>query len=176
MKPQNIGKLYWKDLLNEPDTPIRKVLFWLIVIIALAILSSYGFGSDIAPKGYPYDRFVHGFKLTNGFYSKRSYGIHGAWDIAMPVGTPLKAMMNGVVTVHSSHSAGMYLLIKNGDYEVMYAHLSTLELRNLKDGRVEFGEVIAYSGDLGADVTGPHLHIQISKNGVKVSPDKYFKG
>ena len=175
IKLETMGKLERKDILKKPDTSTAWVIFWLTIILLISIMIGNASGTDVAPKGYPYDRFVHGFKLTNGFYAKRSYGIHGAWDIAMPVGTPLKAMMSGVVTVHSSHSAGMYVLIKSGDYEVMYAHLSTIELRNLIDGRVEYGEVIAYSGDIGADVTGPHLHLQIMKNGKKVSPDSYFK-
>lgn len=151
----------------------------ILVLVALVLALLLGIfaplpAKDISPSGYPYDRQVYGFNLTSGFNAKRDYGAHGAWDIALPQGTPLKAMMDGVVNFHYQCKAGMYASITNGAYEVQYMHLSKAELRNLKDGRIEKGQVVAYSGTSG-ESTGPHVHVVILWFGKPVNPDPYFK-
>lgn len=146
----------------------------IIVLMILALPTSAHLEGFQAPSGYPYDRDTYGFKLSSGYNAKRSYGIHRAWDIALPIGTPLKSMMDGVVNFHGAERSGMYVSVVNGPYEVQYMHLSKAELRNLKDGRIERGEVVAYSGTSG-ESTGPHVHVVVLYKGKPVNPDPYFK-
>ena len=40
--------------------------------------------------------------------------------------------------------------------------------------KVKKGQLIGYVGTTG-NVTGPHLHLELSRNGVKLDPLKYIK-
>lgn len=167
-----------KDLkqIIEEAVPIDRKYIWraILVILTLAFFVSFAFGQTKVPSGYPYDKQIYGFELTSGFNAKRSYGFHHAWDIKLPIGTPMKAMMDGAVNFYHQDRAGMYVSIVNWPYEVQYMHLSKAELSNLKEGRIEKGQVIAYSGTSG-ESTGPHAHIVVLWFGKPVNPDPYFK-
>jgi len=55
----------------------------------------------------------------------------------------------------------------NGD-RIEFAHLSQYLNLNAK-----VGEPIAITGNTGQITTGPHLHIQIFRNGQRIDPEKY---
>jgi hypothetical protein len=99
-------------------------------------------------------------------------GSHPGIDIKIPVGTPVRAIANGVVTKVESLQTGYgkHIVIahvgfpdpkntnKTTNLFSAYAHLSEL---NVKVGEeVKKGQVIAKSGQSGM-VTAPHLHFQI---------------
>lgn len=84
---------------------------------------------------------------------------HNGEDIAITVGTPVFADMDGTIRVKNSGDGGYGLHIKlRNSYmarEVVLGHLSKVLV---KDGdRVAMGQKIALSGDTGFS-TGPHLH------------------
>ncbi len=111
--------------------------------------------------------------LTSGF-GWRNRGFHYGIDLAMPIGTPVKAADKGMVTL--AGSAGNYgIMIKidhgNGEYVTVYAHLSRTAV-SVGDV-VEQGQVIGYSGNTGRS-TGPHLHFEIRVNGVPRNPIGFF--
>ena len=70
------------------------------------------------------------------------------------------------------YSYGNWIVIKSGDYEICYAHLSAFDPELSEGDIVEIGTVIGKIGQTGA-VTGPHLHFGLFINGVAVDPLKY---
>ena len=104
-------------------------------------------------------------------FGKREY--HYGIDLRASVGTAIYAADGGeVVFVGTSGGYGKLIQIKhdNGDL-TYYAHLSSYSVK--KGERVYKGQQIAKSGATGR-VTGPHLHFEIRKNGVRVDPAKYL--
>ncbi|MEQ9440777.1 MAG: peptidoglycan DD-metalloendopeptidase family protein [Cyclobacteriaceae bacterium] len=90
------------------------------------------------------------------------YGI----DYAAPVGTPVRAVGDGVVTkANYSGGAGHFVKIRhNNTYTTGYMHLSKYG-EGIKPGkRVAQGDIIGYVGSTGIS-TGPHLDYRIWKNG-----------
>ena len=100
---------------------------------------------------------------------------HTGVDIAVPVGTPIAA--GGAGTVLESGSNGDYGLAILIDYgngiSARYAHCSQL---NYSVGQtVQMGDIIALSGNTG-NSTGPHLHVEIIKNGRFLDPFFFMDG
>lgn len=95
---------------------------------------------------------------------------HMAIDYAAALGTPIRAVGDGVVTSAgwNSHGYGNFLKIRhNSTYSTHYAHCSKFAVR--VGERVKQGQVVAYVGTTGFS-TGPHLHFEMVKNGVKINP------
>ena len=90
---------------------------------------------------------------------------HGANVIAADKGT--------VVTSTYNSSYGHYIVISHGSgATTLYAHLSS---RRVSEGQaVEQGQVIGLIGSTGVS-TGPHLHFEISVNGVRQDPQKHYR-
>jgi len=103
--------------------------------------------------------------------------MHYGMDFTAPVGTPVYATGNGVVTEvtgskRSRVGLGLEIKIDHGyGYETVYGHLNAF---NVKRGqKVKRGDVIAYVGNSGGS-TAPHLHYEVHKNGKKVNPAYYY--
>ncbi|MFC0179656.1 murein DD-endopeptidase MepM [Thorsellia kenyensis] len=117
------------------------------------------------------------FKVSSHFNPRRLNPVtkriapHNGVDYAMPIGTPILAVGDGVVT-HAKRegAAGNYIAIKhNGQYTTRYMHLKSL---HVKPGqKVKRGQKIGLSGNTGRS-TGPHLHYEIWINGKAVNPLK----
>lgn len=107
---------------------------------------------------------------VSSYYGWRIHPITGAKDyhkgidIAMPLGTEIRAGHDGVVT--SAGSAGDYglvVVLDDGKGLVSkYAHCS--ELLVSAGQEVKAGDVIARVGSTGQS-SGPHLHLEIIKDG-----------
>ena len=139
-------------------------------------LNLYRIAAEAAPFATP---VKSGYRFTSGFGYRRDpktggRRLHKGVDFAGPVGTPLYATADGVVT-HAGWSSGYGRLVKiqhQFGIETRYAHMSRL---NVKVGqRVSRGERI---GDMGASgrVTGPHLHYEVRVGGKAVNPMIYIK-
>jgi murein DD-endopeptidase MepM/ murein hydrolase activator NlpD len=94
---------------------------------------------------------------------------HKGVDIAVPVGTDIYAAHDG--TIDAGYDAGGYgnyvTLTGPGGLVTKYAHLADVLVA---DGRtVKAGELIARSGNSGRS-TGPHLHFEVLRNGLYLSP------
>lgn len=105
------------------------------------------------------------------FESIRSSG-HRGLDIAASTGTPIKAAAAGTVTVAGwNNSYGYMVKISHGNgVETVYGHCSKLLVS--AGQTVTQGQVIANVGSTG-DSTGPHLHLEVRKNGVIYDPQNY---
>lgn len=100
--------------------------------------------------------------------------LHTGIDFSAPIGTPVYATADGVVSFVEVEFTGYgkYLEIDHGfGYKTRYAHLHEF---NVTEGqRVKRGELIAYVGNTGMS-TAPHLHYEVIKNDQKINPIHYF--
>ncbi|MGH8456302.1 MAG: M23 family metallopeptidase [Stenotrophobium sp.] len=97
-------------------------------------------------------------RILNGEPRQPHYGV----DVAVPVGTPVRAPADGVVTLAAPdmYYTGGTLMIDHGHgVASAFLHLSKLLVR--KGERVKQGQVIARSGMSGR-ATGPHLDWRVN--------------
>lgn len=93
---------------------------------------------------------------------------HRALDIAMAVGTPVRAMHGGrVVSASYAGDCGNMVRIERGNLRSKFCHLSQMVV-GVGDV-VRQGQVVAYSGNTG-NSDGPHLHVEVSVNDVLKDP------
>jgi murein DD-endopeptidase MepM/ murein hydrolase activator NlpD len=94
---------------------------------------------------------------------------HLGVDYAAPVGTPVSAAADGVVTTAGwlgGYGRTVKLRHANG-FETLYGHLSRIDVRGGQ--RVAQGDRIGAVGATGI-ATGPHLDYRMSRNGQLVDP------
>ena len=99
---------------------------------------------------------------------------HNGVDVAVAVGTEVKAPWDGtVLNTYSNASGGRQMILKHTNgYRTGYAHLS--EFRAQKGDRVTAGQTVCLSGNTGHS-TGPHLHFTLTNSaGQKVDPETVF--
>ncbi len=102
------------------------------------------------------------------------YGI----DLRAAVGTSVAATDGGTVIFAGqmsgiSASYGKLIMIEHPNgYRSYYAHLSSFAVK--EGDQVYQGQIIGKSGSTG-NVTGPHLHFEIRKDGVTVNPLKLLE-
>jgi murein DD-endopeptidase MepM/ murein hydrolase activator NlpD len=99
---------------------------------------------------------------------------HNGLDIAVPKGTPVKAMTDGIVRLSADnfYYSGNYILLDHGQgLNSFYLHLSK---SFVKEGQiVKKGEVIGEVGTTGRS-TGPHLHWGVQWFDKRVDPNSVF--
>jgi murein DD-endopeptidase MepM/ murein hydrolase activator NlpD len=100
--------------------------------------------------------------------------IHLGIDFDAPMGTPVTAVAEGVVTfIGVKPGYGNVVEIDHGNgYMTRYAHNSALVAQ--AGARVHAGETIAKVGSTGRS-TGPHCHFEVWLNGRPVNPIAYVK-
>lgn len=94
---------------------------------------------------------------------------HKGTDYAAPIGTPIMATADGVVTESTRRGGnGKYVKIRhNGTYSTQYLHMKA---QNVKKGDfVRQGDVIGWIGMTG-NTGGPHVCYRFWKNGRQVDP------
>ncbi len=94
---------------------------------------------------------------------------HKGTDFAAPLGTPILATADGVVSKSERRGGnGNYVKIRhNATYETQYLHMKA---RNVKVGQyVSQGDVIGWIGMTG-NTSGPHVCYRFWKNGKQVDP------
>ncbi|MGB9674363.1 MAG: M23 family metallopeptidase [Anaerolineales bacterium] len=112
-----------------------------------------------SPRGMP----------IKGALTQSAHPGHIALDFGAPVGTPVKATMDGKVIYAgwNNEGYGNLVIVENGPYLTYFAHLSKIPVK--VGEKVKAGMVIGYSGNTG-NSTGPHLHYEVRKNGVQIDP------
>lgn len=104
-------------------------------------------------------------KVSSGFSPNRKNPVtgrvqpHNGTDFAVPVGTPILAVADGVIVKATSHpDAGRYVIIRHGGvYSTTYMHMSKLLVK--PGDKIKQGQKIGLSGNTGRS-TGPHLHFE----------------
>ena len=121
---------------------------------------------------------INGARLSSPFGMRKHpidgfNKMHRGTDFAAPMGTPIMASGDGVVTKAGwCGGGGNCVKIKhNSTYQTIYAHMSKFA-RGIKIGvRVKQGQTIGYVGSTGKS-TGPHLHYEVIVSGKKVNSQK----
>lgn len=95
--------------------------------------------------------------------------LHGGIDIGTPIGTHLYAIADGkVVMARMNGTAGNEIRIDHGNgVESRYLHMNQFAVK--EGDLVTQGQMIGTSGNTGKS-TGPHLHFEFIKDGVKLDP------
>ncbi len=146
---QNLAIPHLKRDVNQPFQLLKGAFIWPVIG---RISSSYGY------RNHP----IRG---------KRHF--HGGIDIAVPLGTRIRAAASGTV-VQSGYinGFGKTVVINHGDgIKTLYAHNSRLLVR--AGTKVNLGQIIAQAGSTGMS-TGSHLDFRIYKNEKTANPIKYL--
>ena len=130
--------------------------------------------SQITPSGNGILQWPASVVRVTQFFGNTAFASSGAYagkghngiDIGVPIGTPIKSALSGVVlgtgntdAVRGCYSFGKWVFVKHGNgLGTMYAHLSQI---NVSEGQnVSTGDVLGFSGETGY-ATGPHLHFGV---------------
>ncbi len=98
---------------------------------------------------------------------------HQGIDIAAVTGTAIHSAMDGtVVAAKYVDGYGNHVKIQNGEILTVYAHCSELEVK-IGD-YVSQNQEVAKVGATG-DVTGPHLHFEVRRDGRYINPELILK-
>jgi murein DD-endopeptidase MepM/ murein hydrolase activator NlpD len=167
--------------------------FLVIVIIVLGFASAFALNEEdssvsqvaatqVTASGYVWP--VEGSYRVTSHFGYRTDPLtgelgasHSGMDIGCASNTPILAIAPGTVTVAVSNGAynygmGNYVCIDHGGGMVSRYYHNTSVCVSVGQS-VTAGQVIAYAGTTGR-VTGPHCHLTITVNGVKVNPASYF--
>ncbi|MGI6374128.1 MAG: peptidoglycan DD-metalloendopeptidase family protein [Patescibacteria group bacterium] len=121
-----------------------------------------------APVAFKYisSGFTTGMRYVQAFNVATE---HRAIDYAAPLGTPIRSVGDGTVSFAGWDGPyGNKISIRhNGTYSTNYAHLSKIAVS--RGQKLKQGDIIGYVGSTGFS-TGPHLHYEMVKNGVKINP------
>lgn len=112
--------------------------------------------------------------ITSAFAAGRAGSPHHGIDIACDSGSPILAAHSGtVITAGWQNSIyGYAVLIDHGNgWQTHYAHCSKVLVK--PGDTVRQGQKIALVGSTG-NSTGPHLHLELKKDGVYLNPAQYF--
>jgi len=113
-------------------------------------------------------------KMSSGFGIRldpfsRKMAFHAGVDFKGRIGDVVNASMDGTVSFAGYRGRyGKLIVISHGKgLETRYAHLSRIQVK--KGQIVKKGTPIGAIGNTGRS-TGPHLHLEVVKNGQKVNP------
>ena len=101
--------------------------------------------------------------------SRKHFGI----DIAVPIGSSVSASASGQVVFagHTTELGNLVVIYHGNEYFTYYGHNTAILVNPYQ--QVMGGDEIAKSGNTG-ESSGPHLHLEIWKEGEAVDPLLYF--
>jgi len=115
--------------------------------------------------------FRYSQRVSSGFTNNRFHPIlrvnrpHHGTDYAAPIGTPILAVGDGVVTEarYRGGNGNIVQIRHNNTYRTAYLHLNGFASGIRQGARVQQGQVIGYVGQTGL-ATGPHLCYRLYVN------------
>ncbi|MGZ9810070.1 DUF5930 domain-containing protein [Pseudoroseicyclus sp. H15] len=140
------------------------------ILSAMDNINLYRIAAEKAPFSMP---VRDSFRYTSPF-GARWGRMHEGVDMAGPIGTPVYATADGVVT-HAGWSSGYGRLIKiqhEFGIETRFGHLNAIDVQ--VGQRVSQGDHIGDMGNSGRS-TGPHLHYEVRVGGEPINPMIYIR-
>ncbi len=140
----------------------------------MQVLNGRILDKEVMPNGMPIEKGYissrYGFRRDPFTGHKR---MHQGIDFAGRKGTPVHTVAGGVVQfVGRKGGYGNVVEVDHGNGLVSrYAHLNSTRVKT--DQVVNKGEKIASVGSTGRS-TGPHLHLEVLKKGIRQNPARYF--
>jgi murein DD-endopeptidase MepM/ murein hydrolase activator NlpD len=151
-----------KDLRKKNDALLARAVFIKNTINKTPSLYPVLKGRISSHFGYRKDPFTGIRKHHNGI------------DIAAVFNSPVLASADGEVIEVNNNSRkalGKYIVIRHAEgFITRYGHLNQYFV--VVGDKVKRGEQIARVGQTGTRCRGPHLHLEISKNGKKLDPEE----
>lgn len=156
-----------------------------LVRFAQALLDSISLQADAAaaPEGCSNKSYLPEQEVAlplETFYVSSEYGwrthpisgeksFHNGMDLAADEGSPIAAVMDGMVQSTGSDSlSGNYVILRHADGVVTsYCHMQFVFVR--AGEFLQAGQQIGTVGQTGS-ATGPHLHLCLKYNGVRYDP------
>ena len=168
-KIQRIDGLPPKQVTPPPEVYERIKKDNKLIGEARSLNTSYDFFKDKFI--YPLEKYiitgVYGSqRILNGKPRRPHYGI----DFHAPEGTPVKAMMNGEVTLaeNDMYFTGGTLIFDHGHgISTLFMHMKDIHVK--VGQKVKKGEIVGTLGKSGR-ATGPHLDIRLNWFNVKLDP------
>ncbi len=125
---------------------------------------------------YPIDKYiitgVYGSqRILNGKPRRPHYGI----DFHAPEGTPVKAMMDGEVTLAEKdmYFTGGTIIFDHGHgISTLYMHMKDIDVK--VGQKIKQGQIVGTLGQSGR-ATGPHLDIRLNWFNIKLDPKTILK-
>jgi murein DD-endopeptidase MepM/ murein hydrolase activator NlpD len=119
-------------------------------------------------------------RITSGFGLRKNpvtgtLKVHEGLDLAAPLGTPVYACREGIVSSTGYNEVyGNYIIISHeGGWTSLYGHLASITI-NL-NSPVHSSTVIGTVGMTG-QTTGPHLHFELRQDGKARDPASFLPG
>ena len=150
------------------------------ILDALAPLRDLGFTEQqIAVIGFGHFPVAGYATFVDDWWMPRftpTFHLHQGTDIWAPIGTPVRAPIDGVLRQVTEAVGGLSVYVTTPDGTQFYgAHLSGLVDGQKSGQRVKLGDVIGFVGNSGDADGGPaHLHFQIMPHGTPVNPKPYL--
>ena len=110
-------------------------------------------------------------RILNGKPRRPHFGL----DFAAPEGTPIQAMLDGIVTLVEPNlyfTGGTIIFDHGHGISTLYMHMKSVDVK--KGQLIKQGEVIGTVGQTGRS-TGPHLDIRLNWFNVKLDPESVIK-
>jgi murein DD-endopeptidase MepM/ murein hydrolase activator NlpD len=128
-----------------------------------------------APSQITKGQKIAGFTVTSPYgqradpFTGKGVEDHKGVDLAMDVGTPLRAVADGkIVAVGFNRVAGNFITLRDANgTEYSYSHLSSQDVKVGQE--VKRGDLIGKSGNTGRS-TKPHLHFGVKEKGQYRAP------
>jgi murein DD-endopeptidase MepM/ murein hydrolase activator NlpD len=170
----------------------------LIVVLAMGVGVSHGLSLDmpiVAPPGPPLADGellcpVPGAVLTQPFGPSELSGepamfgfahFHTGLDLAVPLGTPIRAAEGGQVIQAAGETNSLGFLVgygnlvriqANGGRVDYYGHMIQFAVQ--RGDVVQANQVIGFVGSTGYS-TGPHVHFEVRQDGTPIDPAPYMR-
>ncbi len=140
-----------------------------------SLLMTRNLQSQVHPDGFPVEKgWLSSYfgARSDPFTGRRAH--HDGIDIAGKLGSNILAIASGVVTQSGDHPGyGNLVEVSHGNgYVTRYGH-NQKNLVQIGD-TVKKGQVLALMGTSGRS-TGPHLHLEVHRDGRVVNPIKYVR-